>query len=154
MTDLDRRLWQTRAERAEADLAAMTKERDLLQQRIDGGLDTASAPLYIEQVEDTVRVLSGLLAAANARILELTNANIGIAEERDRLQHIIDCADTPLMRDVMRERDEAREDARKWEWVAREQVRLYGHHKQGEWLDCCQRSLMCVLARYQPEEGK
>ncbi len=26
-------------------------------------------------------------------------------DEIDRLQHIIDCADTPLMRDVMRERD-------------------------------------------------
>jgi len=29
--------------------------------------------------------------------------------ERDRLQHIIDCANTPLMRDVMAERDRLRE---------------------------------------------
>jgi len=28
--------------------------------------------------------------------------------ERDRLQHIIDCANTPLMRDVMAERDRLR----------------------------------------------
>jgi hypothetical protein len=29
--------------------------------------------------------------------------------ERDALQHIIDCADTPLMRDVLRERDDLRQ---------------------------------------------
>jgi len=32
-----------------------------------------------------------------------------VVAERDRLQHIIDCANTPLMRDVMAERDRLRE---------------------------------------------
>lgn len=34
-----------------------------------------------------------------------------LVAERDALKHVVDCADTPLMRDVLRERDEAQERA-------------------------------------------
>jgi hypothetical protein len=44
---------------------------------------------------------------ADAAIEALKHIAIALKSERDRLQHYIDCANTPLMVDVLRERDEA-----------------------------------------------
>jgi len=44
-------------------------------------------------------------STAKRDLAHLRSLLLRAEEERDRLQHIIDCADTPLMRDVMRERD-------------------------------------------------
>ncbi len=42
---------------------------------------------------------------------ELRSKNEALQAERDRLQHLIDCAGTPLMRDVLAERDAAEQRA-------------------------------------------
>ncbi len=63
------------AERAKAQVAAVSK---------------LALPYLLDACDEITRLHSLLLRAE---------------EERDSLQHVIDCADTPLMRDVMRERD-------------------------------------------------
>ena len=50
-------------------------------------------------------------------------------KERDRLQHIIDCADTPLMRDVMRERDACAELLRWQPHTERGLANLHPQHR-------------------------
>lgn len=51
---------------------------------------------------DTPNGVIGCSAEEDARTI------LALLAERDRLQHIIDCADTPLMRDVLAERDRLR----------------------------------------------
>lgn len=53
------------------------------------------------------------LPGAHALVADAADALERLTRERDRLQHIIECADTPLMRDVLAGKQAAEADARR-----------------------------------------
>ena len=96
-------------------LEALEKERDELRRRVDDNWDQSAYDVCCDTRDE-----------AELRVRELE-------KERDRLQHFIECADTPLMRDVLqrvRELEEALEAAERELREAREDWRAIRHESE------------------------
>lgn len=112
----DCRNLQETARHAQAELAEMRKERDV--QIAANKL----AAIVTKDIKDRLTAAESERDALKERVRKAEDEAFeskriardrgdmisNVAEQRDRLQHIIDCADAPLMRDVLAERDRLR----------------------------------------------